>query len=366
MKLVSNYKKDTPIHKKTPGSYNWWYFDGSDLRGEYQFVIIFYEGCPFSTKYIRSFEKYPEHINSYAESHPSVSISVYKNGKTIFYSLSEYSPTEVEFNRDKISVRIGKNTLEGFVENGQLTYALRMDETLPNGDKFSALLRFISPESMEDLWKDEKQNNGPDNHIWNLIQPRAHVKGVVSVSQQNRHEKPIIFEGTGYHDHNLGNEPLKNSFQEWYWGRLHFGDLTLVYYFMKQNGKEDYQAWLISADNKTIVEKAKNIVVDGLKSNAFYLSSARRINIEFTNYNVQVLSDEILDSGPFYMRFKCSAEMLNKKTQNVELSVGIGEYIKPSRIHRRIFWPLVNMRYRYAYEKPHWVQRSRQLYRLTW
>jgi carotenoid 1,2-hydratase len=366
MKLVSDFKKDIPIHKCDSGSYNWWYFDGSDLRGEYQFVIIFYEGCPFSTKYIRSFEKYPDHVNSKAESHPAVSISVYKNGKTIFYSLSEYSPTEVDFNRGKISVRIGKNTLEGFVENGQLTYALRMEEYLPNGDKFSALLRFISPLSSDNIWHKSPTNNGSNNHVWNLVQPRAHVKGVLSVSQSNRHEKPIIFEGTGYHDQNIGNEPLKNSFQDWYWGRVHFGDFTLVYYFMNQSGKEDYKAWLISADNKSIVEHVQNIVVGGLKTNSFLLASARRINLEFKSYTIQVLAEETLDSGPFYMRFKCTAEMMNKSTKNVELSIGIGEYIKPSRIHWRVFWPLVNMRYRYTYEKPHWVQKTRQLYRWTW
>lgn len=365
MKFESNYLSDTPKLKDTPGSYDWWYFDGSDRRGEYQFVIIFYEGCPFSTRYIRSIERHPDHVNSKAKAHPAVSISVYRNGKKIFYSLVEYSPNEVEFNRDKISIRVGKNTVEGFVENGQLVYALRMEEILPTGDKFSALLRYVSPFSNGNLWGNAIQSS-QENHAWNLVQPRAQVKGVISVSQQFRHEKPIIFEGTGYHDHNTGTEPVKNAFKEWYWGRVHFGDVTLVYYLMKKSGSDDLRAWLISADNKSILETSQEVTIDGISTNAFFLSSARRINIVFGSCRILLQAEEILDSGPFYMRFKFSAEMQNTETNHTEISIGIGEYLRPARIHKSIFWPLMRMRFRYAFERPHWVQKSRILYKWTW
>ena len=35
----------------------------------------------------------------------------------------------------------------------------------------------------------------------------------------------IALNGLGYHDHNVGFEPLKDSFKDWYWGRVHFIDI---------------------------------------------------------------------------------------------------------------------------------------------
>lgn len=364
MKIESNYLLDVPAKNTSPGGYEWWYFDGEDNKGEYQFVVIFYEGCPFSPDYIKTVEKHPEHVNALPEMHPAISISVYKHGKTVFYAMSEYSKTEVEFNRDKISLRVGKNTLDGFIENEQLVYALRLDETLPTGEKFSGILRFVSPVSNKNLFDTLPSKDG-ERHRWNLVQPKARIKGVISISQENRHEKPIIFEGTGYHDQNIGMEPLRNQFVDWYWGRVHFRDMTLVYYVMEQQGAREYHAWLIGPDNQSIVDYTQNIVLDGNSTNKFLLSSARRISIKFETRTIQVQKEDVVDSGPFYMRFTSAVKITSQQQDENEWVSGIGEYIKPSRIRQRLFWPLVRMRYRYTSKKPHWVQRSSFFYRWT-
>ncbi|WP_322570634.1 hypothetical protein [Rhodohalobacter sp.] len=48
-------------------------------------------------------------------------------------------------------------------------------------------------------------------------------------------EQDITFSGIGYHDHNIGQEPMKESFRDWYWGRYHFEEFTLVYYLMQKH-----------------------------------------------------------------------------------------------------------------------------------
>jgi carotenoid 1,2-hydratase len=365
MKIESNYLSDIPVKKGEPGSYEWWYFDGEDHKGDYRFVIIFYEGCPFSPDYIRSSEKHPEHVGSRAEEHPAVSISVYKDGKTVFYSLSEYAKSEAIFNRDRISLRVGKNSLEGFVENDQMVYALRMEEVLPTGEKFSGILRFSSTIIPTGLLNASNGSDTAHNHSWNLVQPKAFVKGVISINQKNRHEKPIIFEGNGYHDHNLGLEPMRNQFDEWYWGRVHFSDLTLVYYYSVQKGTHHPKAWLIGPDNSTIVDETTDITIDGNKMNSFFLSAARRIIIKFNGRKIQLNVDEVLDSGPFYFRFMNVVRLTSDVEGESELTSGISEYIRPERIRKRLFWPLVRMRFRYTSKRPHWVQRSSILYRWT-
>lgn len=365
MNFRSYYLSDIPKEKSSPGSYEWWYFDGTDHKGEYQFVVIFYEGCPFSPSYIKAAEKYPDHVNAKASAHPAVSISVYRHGKTVFYSMSEYAPSEVEFNRDKISMRIGKHSLEGFIENGQLVYALRLDEVLPSGDKFSGILRFVSTIPNQQMW------NGigeplKSSHEWNLTQPRAHVKGVLSITQLGKHEKPIIFDGIGYHDHNIGDTFLKNDFHDWYWGRVHFNEHTLVYYIMNSPNGIKKNAFLIGPDNQDVNYRTDKIKIDGISRNGFVLGAARRIILDFEPCKITLLTDEVLDSGPFYYRFNSSARLESNGTMENEFTGGISEYIRPSRIHRRIFWPLVKMRYRNTYERPHWVQKSSFLYRRTW
>lgn len=365
MRITSNHLLDISVPKPAPASYEWWYFDGRDDRGEYQFVVIFYEGCPFSPDYIRKADKNPEHILAKAESHPAVSISVYRNGTPVYYSMSEYAPSESVFNRERISLRIGNHTLEGFLENEQLVYSLRLDETLPGGDRISGMLRYISPKPNSDLFGVQSPA-GSIAHSWNLVQPLAQVKGVLSITTGNTPEKPIIFEGVGYHDHNIGSEPMKNEFRDWYWGRIHFNDFTLVYYVMNTRNAQEHRAWLISPDNQQVLDTAHRIVIDGGVTNLFGLLSSRRITLNFNSCDITVHCRNVVDSGPFYMRFKCDAELNLKQGNGNEYSFGIAEYIRPARIHHRLFWPFVRMRFRYAAKKPHWVQRSSLLYRRTW
>lgn len=366
MNLTADFSKDISVVKLEPGAYEWWYFDGRDHKGEYQFVLIFYEGCPFSSKYIKNQDKNPNHDFAKASNYPAISISIYKNGKPVYYSMSEYGPNDATFNRDRVSLRVGDNTLEGFIDdNDMLVYAIRLDETLPSGDHISGIMRFISPKPNPELWSKLKSSSSTSAHSWNLVQPVAQVKGVLSVRTGDNHEKPIVFDGVGYHDHNIGREPMKNEFKDWYWGRIHFNDYSLVYYVMNTKNGQEAMAWIISADNQSVIEQASNVRVDGVNVNGFGLSSARRIEIQFYDLQILVQCRQIIDNGPFYMRFKTEAR-IQRAGETDELSFGISEYIRPSRIHSRIFWPLVHMRYRFAAHKPHWVQRSRFFYRWTW
>jgi carotenoid 1,2-hydratase len=370
MKKTADYRLDISTRKTEPGSYEWWYFDGRDYNGEYQFVVIFYEGCPFSSKYMRQQKRYPDHESAKAARYPAVSISIYKNGKPIYYSMSEYASTDSDFNRDEVKLRIGKNTMEALVEHDQLVYALRLEETLPGGDRISAMLRFVSPMPNCSIWEQADDNHKAEiavGHSWNLVQPSARVKGMISISTVTKNEKPIIFDGVGYHDHNLGFEPMKNEFRDWYWGRAHFDDFSLVYYVMNTVNGRNYGAWLFTPDNQSIIASASEVRIDGANMNAFGLNSCRRIEFNFTAFSIMVYMRNLIDNGPFYQRFKCEAIVKHGENEPLqEAAYGISEYIKPSRIHSRIFWPLVHMRYRYAFEKPHWVQKSPFLYRWTW
>ncbi|WP_069133073.1 hypothetical protein [Rhodohalobacter halophilus] len=355
MQIISDFTKDTQTDKPVPGSYEWWYFDAKSVDG-YSLVVIFYEGNPFSRRYIQAIET---GVNNLAVIFPAISISIYKNGKPIFYSFEEVLPEQALFSNNAVSGTVRKNYFEGNEQESGLIYSLKLNQSLSNGDKLKGELQFSGkhPEGKLQLNGAERSNG---DHTWNLIMPKCNVEGELLIEGHRTFE--IDFKGVGYHDHNTGFEPMKESFDEWYWGRYHFDDLTLVYYLMKFGGKWHRHGWLIENDRANIIT-LDSLSEQDFSYSRFGLYSARKV--EFTGQKLDGLiqKEMVTDSGPFYQRFEGTAFIKSKK--GILKGEGISEYIRPDRIYAKLFWPLVNMRIKYP-GKPHWVQKSSRFYRWTW
>lgn len=353
MNIISNYSKDTQTDKPKPGSCEWWYFDAQSVDG-YKIVVIFYEGNPFSRRYIHALENGGE---STADFYPAISISVYQNGRPVFYSFREVEPDEAVFSSELPFGKIEKCSFEGMNHQARIEYKIELDQQLTNGDSIKASLLFSNDiQSMPKFHSSERSNH---SHEWNLVLPSCHVRGEVKI---DGYEKEVIkFNGLGYHDHNTGFEPLKNSFKEWYWGRYHLEDSTFIYYLMNRGNTWENKAWLI--DKNGSVFECTNIEISNFGLSLFGLKTARVIECEAGDNKIFVQLDQVLDNGPFYQRF--GGRLLFKNGNDVTESIGISEYIKPARIYQKLFRPLVNMRITYP-GKVHWVQRSPHLYRWTW
>ncbi len=430
MKLLSDITRDVQHPKTTPGSYEWWYFDGISEEGDYQLVIIFYDGCPFSTRYIREtdaiekarkkgkrktggtgkdadsgnrsgkgakiqgaqsqgpataeepdqnttgssdvsvpFETDPAYEEGQLPTgHPAISISVYHKGEPIFYSLSQYHPDVCTFDPEQPAVTVGENSFrfserETHGNREFSSYDIRINERLPSGDELKGIITFSGMNPNERLLGNDKTES--DGHVWNMVFPASEMQCRMNLIRDGLIQKELKFNGTGYHDHNTGTEPMKNQFRDWYWGRVHFPQATLVYYVMHGKDGEDYRAWLISSDNRRQLQILELKSLKKRRMNGFLMRSARRLIFEGNDVEVIVNLRKPVDSGPFYGRYICEAA-LKQPGFDTETAEGIAEYIRPDRIHRRRYWPLVHMRFRYADQKPHWVQRSRRLYRWTW
>ncbi len=355
MKIISNFSKDTQSIKPKPGSYEWWYFDACSEDG-YTLVVIFYDGNPFSRKYI---EQITKNNQSQASDFPAISISLYKNSQPIFYSFEEVAAVDAEFSKKIPKGKIGNNRFEASIKAESAQYQITLDQTVPNGDSIHAELSFSSLKQGLSEFPDENRS-GKSDHVWNLLMPKCKVNGKVSV--EGFHEAEFDFEGTGYHDHNTGLEPMKESFREWYWGRYHTNDATLIYYLMFENNEWDKKAWLISDDGEMIyLDDEIRLLSKGYSR--FGLYSARSIQFAHGDTEAFLQLDNLIDNGPFYQRF--GGSLLLNKNGTMYRAKGISEYIYPSRIYNRMFWPLVNMRIKYP-GKAHWVQKSPKLYRWTW
>lgn len=379
MKLFSDIKRDARHQKTGSGGYEWWYFDGISEDGDYQLVIIFYDGCPFSTRYIREMESRPEADSALPGQHPAISISIYHKGTPIFYSLSQYPPDECSFDEQQPAVTVGENSFrfaerENHGSREYSAYDLRINERLPSGDELKGIITFTGLNPNERLFADaenpaESKKRADDDssggHSWNLVLPRAEMQCRMNFLRKGLIRKELKFNGTGYHDHNTGLEPMKNGFRDWYWGRVHFPEATLVYYVMNRKNSRDHRAWLISTDNRRLLYTLELTGLKGRRPNGFLLNSARKLTFGDDKLKISLRHHKPVDSGPFYCRYITSAEMTHPAVDGRK-GEGISEYIRPARIHRRIFWPLVKMRLRYVDQKPHWVQKSAPLAQRTW
>lgn len=354
MNIISDYNQDIRSKKPVPGSYEWWYFDAISDDGT-GIVIIFYDGNPFSKRYINSIDRDKQ---TTANSFPALSISVYKKGAPVYYGFHEVAKDNAHFSEEKPTGNVGQSNFSGEITDGKLSYVVNLNQSNPNGDSIKGNLTFSSAE-FNGLLNGSNVKSADQKHSWNLIQPRAAVHGQIDIQGHKSHS--FNFDGVGYHDHNVGHEPMKNSFHEWYWGRYHFEDSTLIYYLMNSTDGWDKKGWLITKSGE--IEESSKVELKENGTSLFGLSSYRTIEFEGAGFKAFLQKDRLIDNGPFYQRF--SGTMILERNSKIKRAIGISEYIFPSRIYNRLFWPLVDMRINYP-GKTHWVQRSPVLYRWTW
>jgi carotenoid 1,2-hydratase len=358
--IIQHGPQTDVLHAKPHhGAYEWWYFDGIDQQQGLAWVLIFYQGNPFSPWYLQD----PE---ARAEDYPAVTLSLYKEGDPIYYSFIEYDQNDVEFNTDLPDWRIGDHRLTfQQTDDQQWEYRLTLSDQLPSGDQLQGEITYRST-PMAEGWGDAITNADDDGHAWTLVQPRAQVEGRLDiVDAHNGEQLHMELEGLGYHDHNVGQEPMQKDFTDWYWGRLHFETTTLIYYVMQRASSHQFQAWLLDPTNHRVIDTLKEVDLEDYTLNPFLLNSARKLELEFENHQALVQQHPIIDNGPFYQRFLGSG-ILHGEGEPPQTARGITEYIHPGRIEHKRYHPLVKMRLHRKPTQPHWVQKSPRLYRWTW
>lgn len=355
MNISTDLDRVSPEMNKPSGGYEWWYFDGLSSDGEYGFVVIFYHDNPFSTKKIEKLE----HNEEDKSPHPAISISIYRNKKTIYYSFLEFEKDDFNWESNELKLKIGNNHFQYDPSNDRFSFEMGLNQTLASGHSINGMITGGGGLPPKDLITAKSQ----EKHEWNLVLPVLDFRMDLEVNGLNGKEK-IAAKGKGYHDHNIGFEPMKESFKEWYWGRYHFGDFTLIYYLMEKHGSQQLEAWLIDAENGSVLEYITEADCTYKTRNWFGLYSARKIDLISPQVSVNIQCKDKIDDGPFYQRFTGNS-IINYNGQ-VHAAHGISEYIYPENIYRKMFWPLVHMRLRYVGEQPHWVQKSGFMYPWTW
>ncbi|SMO39100.1 hypothetical protein [Gracilimonas mengyeensis] len=357
MNISTDFAHLKPDANKTHDGYEWWYVDGLSKDGQYGFVIIFYHENPFSTQKIKKLETDERELTG--SEHPAVSVSVYKNSETIYYSFLEYSARDFDWQEQSLCLKLGKDELRYKLEENEVELELILNQKLASGHSINGAISAKAVRPSSELIKSKSS----DLHRWNLLLPSLDFEASFLVDGKEGREE-LAFGGKGYHDHNTGNEPMKESFRDWYWGRYHFEGLTLVYYLMQKHDGEQFEAWLIDEKNQSVLQRFDEVKLEYFTLNTFGLRSARKIELNSGEVSVNIQSKDKIDDGPFYQRFLGNGVL--RYNGQVYGAHGISEYIYPKNIYNKLFWPLVHMRLRQVHQKPHWVQKSALMYPWTW
>jgi carotenoid 1,2-hydratase len=358
MYLYSDPSDDIRHPKTEPGAYEWWYFDALDPVSGYGIVVILYDGLLFSPDY---HEAVRSGLQGTAEHHPGFSLSIYRDDETIFYSLASYIKDTTHFGDVNEPVQIGSNRVVSEMLDGKLIYHVHIDETLPSGLKANGMLSFESPH----VTTRSQLGNLQSHHRWNLVQPNSMVNGQVMLSKSGRIIETCSFVTRGYHDHNIGLRPLKSDFDEWYWGRIHIGDKTLLWYNMGTLGQPETSAWLIEDAGVDFGKQISMVGLGDISQSVFSLKKERRWSVDLDGEQYLVVEDHVWDNGPFYQRYKVKLVDVNEKDVAGALP-GIAEYIKPDRIEASWVRPMIRIRHHQNAKQGNWIQRSAVLSRLTW
>ncbi|MCW3090831.1 MAG: hypothetical protein JWP81_1900 [Ferruginibacter sp.] len=184
-----------------PGTYEWWYFDGSLSDGS-SLVIVFY------TK---------DQIMPDKPLKPKVSFDLDRPDGTKVHKEVEIDSSNFSASKDSCNVRIGVNSFSGNLRD----YAIHVDI---DGVKADIALRGTVPS-----WRPNTGfinfQKGTNSHYfaWLPSVPQGNVEGTVTISGRTQ-----AIKGVGYHDHNWGDVSMLKLIHDWYWGRAQVGNYSVI------------------------------------------------------------------------------------------------------------------------------------------
>lgn len=160
---------------------------------------------------------------------PGVELHIYKPSGEKVSVVKSYPQSDFSAKEEICDVWVGKNHAHGiYPEDGGLpTYTFHISE----GD----LACDLTFRSEIQGWKPGGGKTFYDDmgfFAWVVAVPRAKVSGTIKIEGQE-----MAVKGIGYHDHNWETADLKRIISHWYWGRLYTKDFTLLYAYVKTNGK---------------------------------------------------------------------------------------------------------------------------------
>jgi carotenoid 1,2-hydratase len=323
-----------------PGSYEWWYFDAEDEAQGISIVFIWFAGFPFSPYYINHYEAWKSsarqdrpHPGNYA----GFSFQLYENGQEVVNFIKEGRDGLFDSVFPEIGARFEENSF--FYDSSKDEYNLTVDFFFPARRKRVRGSFSFRPLHRFDFRLDNDGLAVSGHRLqWLLSVPKADVKGEILIDGLSGARRDIRFQGSGYHDHNLGTTPMYESIDRWYWGRAFSGRYDLVYYVIFLRGSSSVPlAVMLLNDNEsglqTVLEDVR-ISEEHFTRGLFAPSHGKTLCLREGGVSVEVRHQDVLDAGPFYLRYasRLSIDVDGYRKDEVR---GISEFLNPVALQSR-------------------------------
>ncbi len=315
--------------RRTPGAYEWWYFDALSDDGRYALTCIWFLGNPFSPYYRRAA------LGHSADPfrHNALFFALYQDGRLHAYHFTRFPVMQIAAGETlPLDLRFGGSRLTSTPAGWHLTLS---DENA-NRRRLEAALTFAAPPPVPS----PREAVSPEtSHWWLPAAPFCRVSGKIVLREaHNPGAERIAFSGTGYHDHNWGRLPFAQEIRDWYWVRaaLDGERAAILYHVRPRRGGEAVSHFLLFERGRMVWhDPAPQVRLSRPAVNAFGTVYATRLNVESGEWPARFEFGPRLDSAPFYVRALCAATL--KGRGGVEKGQGIGEYLRP----RMMSWPLI-------------------------
>lgn len=341
--LISTAAHPDAWHEvRSPGGYEWWYFDAEDREQDVQIVGIFLDGFVFHPGYLRRHFKYLKHPTrnapAQARDFPCAYLVVYEKGKLAAQFITQFPPGSLRAAADRPEVDLGPNTLRtdgtGYrlhLEGTPWKLTARGPQTL-HGSTLSAdwSLSPLSSHAPDERTFLSRAMTGADHH-WVLASPHSSFTATVSLTGPTPSQSRIWnLKGLAYHDHNFGTGPLGPGLKRWIWGRALFDDACYTFHYaVPQDPSLPAEPHLVRVTPAAGLEQLSPPTTAAFDRRS-PLALAYPSTLTFGDV-MTLTNPRIVDNTPFYLRLTYDA--------NCEGKVG-GAFCEVAYPHR-LRWPIL-------------------------
>jgi carotenoid 1,2-hydratase len=287
-------------------------------------------------------------------SRPSLSFSVYRNGKPYAYLLHEMDPEQVEWSDSQSVWHLGDShiTLRNQPAGrgspcGDAALEALLDCPVPGSDaRMTARIEVRGARCALDR---QRVVLSPHAHAW---APRLTCAAGRAVVAQDGHTL-LDVRGRAYHDGNASPVALHElGIERWTWARVAMPDREAVIYWMEAEDGAAERAVLVEVrpDGVTTVKEDVSIAVQRRSQSIWGVDRPARLRVDAGGAPLCLEARHIVDDGPFYQR------LIVQGHQGQDTGWGMAEVVLPHRVDRAWQRPLVRMRvHRTAAEDSLWL-----------
>lgn len=312
-----------------PGGFFWWYADWMDDAGR-GLVAIWSWGLPFLPGYGGAARSGQPQAPL---SRPSFNLAAYEKGRCVAYFLQEYDPSDVEIGARRW--RMGDGELLQEQEGDRLKVTAKVDCPLPGTrERVTGTLSLSGP--LRQAAPQERPAGGP--HLWTpLVSPATGEASLHSAGWS------FALRGRAYHDRNQSLLPLHAlGIQEWIWARVAFPSGERILYLLWPATPDAEPLWLgleLDAAGRSRWVEGLQVKTQGWTTDLYGLRWPATVTVDAAGAPwMRLQLDKPIENGPFYLRFRCTAQVA------AETGQGWGELVRPDRID--LDWQRVFIRMR--------------------